>query len=177
MISPRHQLLFIIGGAAIGILALVFFVLLPLQKSVRVKSEAYNQERITTAAAIEQQRNSKVMEREYERLLAATKNLDHVFIAEQDVLSFIAALENIAEESGVTQEIQNLQLPTDASKKSAFVIVLDGTFPNLVGYLSKLESLEYYVPIDRMSLLSTSPGTADSPSAIQMTLHAVINWL
>ena len=164
---------------ALGIFFLLFvaavvFILLPLHSTIEERSEALYQARIDALAAEEEQRNVQVSLREYERLTASVDTIEAFFVPKSEVIAFISSLEDAATINGVVQQIENLTAPTDEAPQSTFSLTVEGPFPNLAQYLDDLESLPYYLTLDKLAFVRAE--TAEGGPNVRLSFQAILEW-
>jgi hypothetical protein len=108
---------------------------------------------------------NKVLE-DFEKTKAQKGFFADTFITEDDELSFVTALEQIADDH---QVVQSLQLESGApsagfNKQSRLNISIQGSFQNVLSYLQSIDQLSYYYNIDSLVI---------SPSDIPNTVGGI----
>lgn len=174
--STQQKKIYILSGVAIVVFLSWFFLLIhPTQNLLHEKDDLIYQERIRGEIVTQREKNVQATQREYEQLRSSSETFTSYFVSEKNVLSFIAALEKLAQESSATQEIVNLVAPTGSSRATSFQIQLHGTTQGILEYLSDLETLHYYVAVNRMTFTSTD--SAQTSASLNVTLNVTIHWL
>ncbi len=150
---------------------LVLLGILPLHQGVEETAKTLEAERVKAAVAQYQQQNALLSKNEYENLRPTTERFNTFFVSEQGIVDFISALERIATDAGISQEISNLR-PTDSKNQSTIQLTMEGSFSGFFRYLEGLEASPYYIASNRLTIRRSQ---TDAP--LQMTIQATIFWL
>lgn len=155
------------GLLSLGIVGIFIFGVFPLMSSVSIASQSLAQERVKAAVAKDQEQNARATKLEYTQLQERANTFQDFFISEEHLIDFIGAMENAALHAGVQQDIQTLNPPL-TEKQSPMQVTAHGTYPQLLQYLTNLQTLPYAVTIDQASF---TQGDASTDLNIQATTY------
>lgn len=175
--TSRPRLMITLGIVAILLTAFVSFVVLPLHANIVKVGEAIEQEQLKGAIAELQQANAAASKREYERIQTQAGDLNSFFVSNQDLLGFIAAIEQAAQANAVDHQIDNLREPQKNEKTSSIQLKFRGPFAKLMNTLSSLEEISYYLPIDRLNMVVSTENPTTPFPVLDLTIQGTIHWL
>lgn len=117
-----------------------------------------------------------------ESIRTSTANLNSYAIREGDELEFIQALENIATEHGVEQEINlitaNQKVISTWENEVPISITLYGDYVGIINYLRQVESLPYYVQLKTLSLSKSQKRESGSKAeTLKAALSGQVSWI
>ncbi|OGY47433.1 MAG: hypothetical protein A3J65_04780 [Candidatus Buchananbacteria bacterium RIFCSPHIGHO2_02_FULL_45_11b] len=141
-------------GAATGLI--VYAIILPTIQDIKKISDAVYAERMDLEKKyIRGQLLKKTLE-DFEKARPQKEKLASVFVNQGKELEFITALEKIAADQGLKQ---NIQMPAATGKKSEknlysrlLGITVNGDFIGILKYLKDLEKLNYYFNISSLTV-------------------------
>jgi|GEM_PF-1439726 len=168
--------LIIIGLIALVIVGLTAFLIYPnYRQIIAISREIYDQ-KINLEKNYQRSQEIKELYKNLATIKNGQKNIDGSFVFEGQELEFITALESLAKNNGLRQDI-NLGTPTPNHQFQKLTIHLEigGDFVPIAKYLSELEKLNYYISINKINIKPVT-ATADDPGAIQASLDGEIYW-
>lgn len=174
MLIGRHALI-ALGAVTISLVA-VFF----LARSI---------ERISTTA-VESRRLARSLEQRVELFTTITREvelvgengtrIENAFVLSDNILGFVAALENLALTSAVAQSFR-FGTPADSSLPTPFPLVtipfsmtISANLPAIIAYLERFEKLPYMTTIGNVSISSSDAAGwfGASTGSFNATLYA-----
>lgn len=175
----------LVGWLAI-ILSLVYFIVIPTVKEIKVINNAIEAERQDLEKKYVKGQSLKQLTENLNKIEPKLKLLDQIFINKNRELEFITSLENEANKSQVSQKI-NLSAPQPEAnqnfQKTGLQLFTKGGFLKQLKYLLALERLSYYINV---KLLELSPAgrepikienqAAGETSSLNMYLDADTYW-
>lgn len=142
------------GIAAAALVGLLVFIVYPLyQRIITLDEELYNS-RVQLAIYQQERTNLEKTQQDYSKIKNDITNISKIFVEREKILDFISALETIAANHSVTQNI-DLDAPptqTDANESIPVSVSIDGSWQNVLAYLADLESLDYYLVISNLTI-------------------------
>jgi len=125
------------------------------------------------------------IKREIQKKFESIKNevdfLDKIILKENKELEYITAVENIAEKNGI-----KISMTTSPKSKTQnqdfseleFVFTINGTWQQIIKWLSDIESLPYYTNIKDSTFMVSSKGEKDSGQRqMAASIKASTYWL
>lgn len=175
----------LVGWLAI-ILSLVYFIVIPTVKEIKVINNAIEAERQDLEKKYVKGQSLKQLTENLNKIEPKLKLLDQIFINKNRELEFITSLENEANKNQVSQKI-NLSAPQPEAnqnfQKTGLQLFTKGGFLKQLKYLLALERLSYYINV---KLLELSPAgrepikienqAAGETSSLNMYLDADTYW-
>ena len=170
--SFRLKIIISIISVTIIILAIIMLVIIPTINDIRTISAAIFQERVDLEEKYLRGQLLKKTVSDFEKIKPQKDVLDSIFIHESDELAFISTLEDLSTENGVQQTL-NLETRNIRENKGIkyfpLKITVEGSFVQVMNYLSGLENLKYYFNIssinlsaDRTEIIANLEGTVFS---------------
>jgi Tfp pilus assembly protein PilO len=175
-------------GASIAIIAAVFFLVIrPTIAYINETNEQIYAER-------------ERLEKQYQRIMYLKNNyrklqeieeqldvLDDLFLIQNQELEFITTLEDIANKTGVDQDIKLQEVNLNDPKQNLlpFTITASGTMYDIISYLLKIEQLSYYInfkppsitAISNVGRAGLSASSASASSGVSIRLNGEIYLL
>lgn len=164
------------------IIALVYFAIMPAIKGVKeIRAEMINQ-RIELDGKIKQEKNITGLNESIKKIEPQLQQLDKIFINQNRELEFITILESIEKKNFVEQKLNIGAF--DANSANAIKIVpinlaVSGEYANVFAYLNDLETLPYYVNINKINIDNSGAKTAaeeNSRTIITLSITADTYW-
>lgn len=134
-------------------------------------------EKIEIEKKITQEQNKSETISQIKKIEPELDKLGKIFITAENQLEFITALEETADRNKIAQNI-NLLPNNDAQsspRKTLINISAQGSYVDLLRYLSDLESLDYYVNINTLNANKLSADKTAS-TTIALNLGAETYW-
>ena len=113
------------------------------------------------------------------------KKIENVFIDENNKLEFITILEGLADDNGVSLEMNiNFEKITANDKITPLNLIIDGTYSNVMNVLVSIENLKYYINIENIGI-TNSKNTKSKASILNkvansnnltMSINALSYW-
>ncbi|MBI5038090.1 MAG: type 4a pilus biogenesis protein PilO [Candidatus Kerfeldbacteria bacterium] len=142
----KYKQLLIFGGSAsiVLIVTLVLFVIPQLHEISEAKTSIHDK-RVQLEILKRERSNIEQTQRELSSIEENIKDLEKIFIDGEEVLNLISALETVAEDNGVEQELALLGEPTQNT--FSMKLTISCTWAECLNYLSILEQLDQYVSL------------------------------
>lgn len=172
MIQQRTSL-FLSSCGFLGILAGVFFVLLPLNRQVQTSARRLDTARQQQVQLLETTRATSLQKRTIKSLKEEGIDFSSFRVSESTIVDFLDSFETAGTDNGITLVVENLP-PPSATKQSTIPFSLQGTLPGILGFLEDLEALPTYLSITRLSLTPLDTGTPHP--MLTATLSATLPW-
>ncbi len=156
----EYKNILILSGIVVVVTAgLLIFIILPAYATISESTEAVHDDRVQLSILEQERINIEETQREYTSIQEDIQLLDQVFV-EGDVLQVISALERIAEENSITQELSLVGEPSSSTinMKLAFTC----PWSRCVEYLSLLEQLDIYLSLSDPSISRSGDQVAFS---------------
>jgi len=100
------------------------------------------------------------------------------FVRAEDDFEFVKFLEDLGGE-GVGQKIKfsiNKKIEERSYSKVPLEITAESDFPTILGYIEKLEKIDYFFGINSISILNLKPLKTET-SKVQATISGFVYWL
>lgn len=147
--------------AAILAVGITCGIVFPMAKRIKqINEDIYNQ-RLALEKLYLRGQSIKQSRKDYDQIKDKVNVLDNTFNRLGQELGFITSLEKIAKEQNIKQIINidsNHQTEGGAYEKIQVDIKLTGTFPEILYYLDKIETLDYYFNIDYLNFYYPEAG-------------------
>ncbi|MBU4332118.1 type 4a pilus biogenesis protein PilO [Patescibacteria group bacterium] len=156
--------LYFIAGILLLLVGVVVFVIRPTARELKELSATIKNQRENLKKLYPEGQQIETIQAEYQQIKPKFESLSSIFVAPGKELDLITALEKIAAENNIEQEIDlRRQDPKTESAMLPFHLTLSGNFHNLISYLLNLEALEYYIKIGSLSINSDTAQSSRSP--------------
>lgn len=152
-ISLKNKMYLSIGITTIVAIVVWFLLIDPFIIKVKSLNNDIYDSRVALEIIQKEKTQTDILERDYKKIQEDTKKISQVFIFRERTLDFISLLENIASENQLSQEIslEELSKPDEEIKKLTLQLNLKGDFINLIKYINKIESTDYYIDINTLN--------------------------
>jgi Tfp pilus assembly protein PilO len=150
--STKKYLPLILASAAL--LILIFVIIFPTIKKIKKLNDEISNERQKLEeyyAKGQSLKNSKV---KYAEIKNNMTELDKIFIVEGKELDLITRLEIIADQTGVSQNINLLPEKIETRgqlKKMPVSLQAAGSYPRLINYLRAVENADFYFNVESLA--------------------------
>jgi Tfp pilus assembly protein PilO len=168
-------------------LVLYFGIISPAAKIIKIKNninsaKANLENNYITGA------NLRVLSESLKTVEPQLDKVNGIFVKKDEALDFITAVEGVADVAGVSQKINLSAAGRNTSKtktNESITISLSssGSFSKEMDYLTKLESLNYYINIKSLEMVNNSyeqspqiSGESISSKQISMQIAAETYW-
>ncbi len=138
---------------------IIYFVILPTIKDIRKISRAVYLERVDLEKKYLRGQLLRKTIDDFDKIKPDKEKLSSIFITVGEELKFITALEKIATQHNLEQEIklqQNKNEQTDSYYTLPLSITARGNFIEILKYLKELEKLNYYFNVFSLSASADS---------------------
>jgi hypothetical protein len=159
----------IIAGAVIIIAALSCFFI--GQEIIKISDGLQQKENLTRLLALRIDNIQKLKD-SLAILGSGDIKITAVYPSTDNILNFVGALENLAKQNSLKQNLNFSNFAPDASingatiEKTDYTISLTGTVTNLKAYLVRLENISFVTKIGAVNLLAAPPFGWDGDSSI-----------
>ncbi|EKE14284.1 MAG: hypothetical protein ACD_12C00591G0004 [uncultured bacterium] len=183
MRNLKRKKIILLGLSVIIITALVILVILPTYNDVvKLKKDEYNKQ-VELKSILEEDISPAYSQKEFEELQQKTDIINQVFVKNEDTLSFITTLENIAENNHLEQTFSlppEIDTGDNEIKEIPLTFTLKGTFADFIRYLQNIESENFYLNIESFNLSTAgtvkTEETESAPADINITLSTKSYW-
>ena len=170
----KNRIVSIVFGLGLALAAIIIWIDIPAAKNIyKIKADIEFQ-RVDLEKKYAKSQQMKKMALNLGKIEGDIDRLNKIFISEYRELEFITQLEQIALNNALTQDI-NLNKGEVESKgpyhSSVLYINCQGGYENIIKYLSDLESLDYYINIEDLNLVS-----GEESGQHNLTLKASTFW-
>lgn len=184
-INFQQKSLIRIFFTTLALLLMLYFLIFPYTKKVSKANIALSEHRTNFETKLIKEEKLSKISKNLNDIESRAKNIDKVFIDENNKLEFITMLEGLAEKNFVNLEIKIDFNKIDPIKKTNQInLVVNGSHLNTMNFLTTLESLIYYFNIYNININSnrtnignaTIPGTNLSQNSLTMDINAITYW-
>jgi len=147
----------------IATLLLVVFVIRPIFWAIKQDSVNLISQRGALGDFENKSRNLKNFQASYDDYQTNLAKIDQLFVDQEEPIGFIEFLEGEAGNNHLTIDITPLtvkEIETDPWPSISFRLSLEGSFPNFLAFLGRVESSPYLITISSFNLKKP----ADSPN-------------
>ncbi len=177
-LTTKQKIYLSLGVFSALLFLIIFLVVAPVVSQIRNDGLELVQKKQNMELFYSDWRLLDKSHKDYQAMRAEIGGLP-ALLPKEEPLKFIVLIENIAQATGLRQEVSVIPAPNDnknaAVKNSLdFQIILRGRFPNLIKFLVYLENAPYYsnlksLQIQRLSAKDAS-GASVSSGEISATL-------
>ena len=163
MLSVRNKKYIILSGLGALFFILIFVVLFPLFSAIKKNANEIINQKKQIILYEKRIQNFNTLATEYKEFQPNIAKINSIFIDSKEPLEFIDFLETTAETLGLSVDIliNNNEAESNLSNLG-FQITAFGSFDNLMKFLEKLESANYLVDINSLSVQKAPEGKVDS---------------
>jgi len=176
-ISLKNKIIASSTGFLLVIAGLIYFIVLPTVSDIKTMNGEIDAQRIDLETKYLKGQSLKQLSENLNKIEPQLALLDQIFINQNRELEFITSLENQANQNRVAQKI-NLSAPEATANQNFQKISLQlsarGDFTDQLRYLIGLESLGYYINVNRLELSLAGAGQ-DETAAAAKTVPAEAN--
>lgn len=160
-LTTQYKIILITSILIIILLILYFLINSYLVAKIEELNKDIYDSQVTYKIYEDQKNNITKIESDYKKVKDDSLKLSKVFIVPDRALDFISALENIASENRITQQInlQEINKNTKDIQKISIQLNLDGDYFDIIRYINKLEALEYYINITHLNFSQVENAT------------------
>jgi len=191
--TPKQKALFNLAAYMLIAFGIYYFVILSTVNKIKEIRGNIISEKINFEKNISQEKNMSELSAEVKKIEPQMKKFSQIFINNNRELEFITQLENIASKHNVKQKLslQNLEADSADGTDYYFEVPIDletsGTFKDIIDYMAELESLSYYININKINIgsyaisgsvsrMSNGSDPAPSNKNITLNLSATTYW-
>jgi Tfp pilus assembly protein PilO len=139
--------------------AVIYFFILPtINKIKSLRNEILNIE-IDSANKITQEKNISDLNNKIKKIQPQLNEINSIFINQNREIEFINALEDLASKNNIDQKLNiDFNNPTKGGTFNSVPVGINanGNFNNVIGYLSALEAMSYYINIDSVTFTASN---------------------
>ncbi len=149
--------------------AAVYFGIIPIANSIKSLRGEIVTQKVEMEKQLNQEKNSTILSAKLKKIEPDLDTLSAAYINHNRELEFITALEGIARNNSVTQ---NIQLDVKNGKNSGnyeiipLQININGKMGSILKYLIDLETMDYYISVNQLKL---SSGNTSLPVQEEIT--------
>jgi len=158
--KPQTKILISLGATVVLVGVMVGLIIWPTRNRMKELHVAINEQRVELDKIYQQGKSLKIALQQYQQVKPKISILSSVYVKPGGELDIITAMENIADQQNVQQEIKTSASPDQNTKTLPLQLQTTGSFNNIVSYLTALEAMDYYLNTTtlRISLASSNLG-------------------
>jgi Tfp pilus assembly protein PilO len=170
-------------------IGIIYFLIMPSIDNIKnLRNDTINL-KIDSENKIAQETKTNDLNNKLKKIEPQLEKINQIFISQNREIEFITTLESLESKYNITQTL-NLGLD-DAEQGDGFKIVpfsidANGNFKDIMNYLTGVESLNYYINIENISLSNNStdisspekiPGQeSDADSKVNIKISGFAYW-
>lgn len=162
----KKKIMLSIAAVALFVAGISYLVIYPTIRDIKDMSANIDAQRTDLEKKYVRGQSLNKLANNLKKVEPKMELLDKIFINQNRALEFITTLEEVASSNNVEQKIN---LMTDRSDKifeftrTPLQITLTGSFNNVMAYLIKIESLNYYININNIDMVKAGNGQDGGP--------------
>lgn len=144
---------------AIVLMVVIFALVLPYLAKIKGINAEIDSERARLEELYAKGQKLQDSKEKYFTIKEALPQLDEIFIKNNGELTLITKLEKIANENRVDQKIELADKKIEINKnlsKTLISLHVKGNYRNLLSYLQRLETAEFYLIIDSLAFFNNA---------------------
>ncbi|HOZ56408.1 MAG TPA: type 4a pilus biogenesis protein PilO [bacterium] len=164
-INPKNKLFISVGLLLTANLAMIYFLTIPATDSIKDSRNDIINLKIDLENKIIREKNISTLNEKINKIEPQLQKINQIFISKNREIEFITALEGLENKHNIKQKLNiNLNSPNQDNDlgKIPLNINASGNFQNLMDYLAGIESLNYYINIENISLTKNNAGDYNS---------------
>lgn len=156
-IDLKNKILISLGSVLLMSSAIIYFLIIPTLDDIDLINEKIQAQNIEVEEKYNKIMSQRKLLEKIKTIEPQMAKLDRIFIDKNRQLEFITTLEGIAAANGIIQKINlpplsnSKDVKNDAGK-GLLSLDSNGSFSNIISYLSDIESLNYYINIKSFSM-------------------------
>ena len=157
-LGTSNKIIIKLASFLLGTAILIYFIALPNVKAIEALKVEILNTKINIHESIEKEKNLNTLKNDLKKIEPKTDKLNRVFINKDQELEFITNMEKIAIDNDVNQDLSLNNFPEENNDFSAINLDINvqGDFNSLMNYLKDLETSQYYLNINHLSLQSNN---------------------
>lgn len=168
-ISPKQKLFVNIGLLLILNILFIYLLILPAISNIKKSRNDILNLKIDLENKIIREKNLYILNEKISKVNPQLEKINQIFISQNQEIEFITTLENLEKKYNVSQKL-NIDLNNRQGEEGLNKIPIStntsGNFRNLMDYLANIESLNYYINIESISLSNGSDNSLSSKSVL-----------
>ncbi|HOY56255.1 MAG TPA: hypothetical protein PLH37_02410 [bacterium] len=152
----------LLAGSLLALLIIFFITVIPSVKKIILLNNRIFEERKQLEEIYLKGQSLTEAKEKYTAVKKETTQLDDVFITKGNELGLITALEKIADNNKVIQNLDIDNKKTDPQTKILISLEVRGTYRNLLNYLQAIEALNLYFNIENGSFANFASNTQNN---------------
>lgn len=168
-ISPKNKLFISVGLLLLLNIIFVYLLILPAITNIKKSRNDIINLKIDLENKIIREKNLNTLNEKISTVEPQLEKINQIFISKNREIEFITALESLEGKYNVEQKLNiNLNSPEKLENFSKVPININtsGSFRNLIDYLANIESLNYYINIENISLAKNSDNNPSAKAAL-----------
>ncbi|GEM_PF-3259905 len=149
-------------GSLLVLLIIIFITVIPSIKKIMLLNSNIFEERRQLEEIYLKGQSLNAAKEKYTAIKKEIAQLDDVFLARGDELKLITALEQIAKDNQVTQNLDINNKKNAPQNKISISLEVHGTYPNLLNYLQAIEALNLYLNIESGSFANLTTNITNN---------------
>jgi len=168
-INSKNKLFISIGLLITLDMVCVYFFMLPTIDNIKNSRNDTINLKIDLENKIIREKNINTLNEKISKIEPQLEKINQIFISKNREIEFITTLEELEGKYNVQQKINiDLNNPEkgDGFNKIPISINVSGSFEDLIDYLANIESLNYYINIENLSLSKNSVDNSSVKAAL-----------
>ena len=158
--NVRNKILIFVGIVSAMIGSIIYFIILPTIEDIETISNTVYLERVDLEKKYLRGQLLKKTIEDFEKMKPEQNKLTSICIIENKELDFITALETVAAQRNLDQDLQLQPLQISNGEDGVYPLKLgiktQGSFINILKYVKDLEKLPYYFNISSVDIIAAS---------------------
>lgn len=174
--KPQTKILVSCIATVVLVGLMVGLIIWPSHGRLKELHVAIREQRLELDKIYQQGRSLKIALAQYQEVKPKISVLSNVYVKPGEELQIITTLENLADKQNIQQDLKASAGPDSNALSLPLQLQATGSFNNIIGYLSALEAMDYYLNTTtlRISLASSKLG-ANLDSNSQITALLITN--
>lgn len=159
---------------------LFYFLILPTISRIKSQRDEILNLKIDLENKVTRERNMSDLNQKIKKIEPQLEKLNQIFVNQNREIEFITSLEELEKKYSVSQrlnlEINNMQ-KNEGFNKVPINIVASGNFTNIINYLVGIESLNYYIDINGITIGKEDGASQDQQNPkVNMKISGYTYW-
>ncbi len=148
-ISMKYKIYIYSSVFLAGILAFIILLIFPYYQNITSLNNDIYDNRLQLAIYLQQRENIEKTRQEYNKIKSDINKISKIYASEENIVELISFFESTATNNNLNQTIDLQGTANDEiGKKIKFGIHLQGSWTDILNYLSFLEQNDYYILIN-----------------------------
>ncbi|KPJ56062.1 hypothetical protein AMJ49_05815 [Parcubacteria bacterium DG_74_2] len=159
MMNLNKKIYISLSFFALAFLVFVFFIIYSLLNEIKKDSQDFVVQKNSIAELQTRKENFNKLKNFYKNYQKDLEKIDNLLVDSEKPIEFIEFLEESAENSSLSINVSTSALLKPETEKwnfSNYQLSLEGSFPNVLKFLEKLETAPYLIEISNLNIQKSS---------------------